>query len=80
MTTVTIHELTGERRKWVSTHETSDRLDALESALTQHFGCDHGFYQDAALRPGYGCIVHLAPLPHGGGAMVLDAVRIHVEG
>jgi len=85
MTTVTIHELTGERRQWTNRFRTANAGEAIARAIGKAFGNQHGFFQDSGLPAGYGSIVrHLARRERGSSTwaaeVVLGHVRIDVEG
>jgi len=86
MTTITIHELTGERRQWTSSHRTADEGEATELAVRRQFGRTYGFRQDSGLPRGYGSIVrNLSSRERGSGStrsaeVVIGRARIDVEG
>ena len=86
MTTITIHELTGERRSWTSTHSRANESTAIVRAIRRHFGRSHGFRHEPGLPAGYGSIVrHLSRRERGSGStwaaeVVIGRVRIDVEG
>ena len=85
MRNVTIHELTGDRRQWVSRHRTTDPTEARGLAARKQFGAAHGFKQDSGLPVGYGSIIRtLSRAERGGGStwsaeIVIGRVRVDVE-
>lgn len=56
-TTITIHELSGERRSWTTTHRTADRDEAIRRAVAKRFGIRARFWQNSGLPDGYGSVV-----------------------
>ena len=86
MVRVAIHELTGERRSWVSRHHnTTSPGISMGAAVRKHFGRTHGFHQDSGLPTGYGSIIrNLARAERGSGStwaaeVVIGRARIDVE-
>ncbi len=80
---ITIKELTGQHRQWISSHRTGDAVEAIRRAMTRHWGAQHGFKQDSGLPTGYGSIIrNLSRTERGSGStwaaeVVLGRVRIN---